>query len=363
MRIVQALGSSGRGGAELFFTRLAKALDTREVTQVLLARRKAWAVGQLESEGVAVQTAWFGGRFDIVTRAKYRRTLRALRANVAINWMPHAAAACPPGPWVRVARLGKCYPLAAFANADHLIANSPRIAAHMEAQGWPASRLTYIPNFVPEIPAGTGAARRGAFNTPEDAPLLLWIGRMSPTAGPDLAVRALAGTRHAYLWMAGAGAYEDGIKSLAAQMGVLERIRFFGWQDDLGALLKAADIYIRSSRGEGLGHVLDAWANGLPAVASQSMDCAHLISNGETGLLVPKEDPEAMALALNAAISNRELACRIGQAGKAQFRAHFSEASVAPMYLDLCRRLTEEYAWRMKTIATAKGPAARPAPA
>jgi glycosyltransferase involved in cell wall biosynthesis len=176
-------------------------------------------------------------------------------------------------------------------------------------------------------------------------------------------VRALAATRGAYLWMAGAGPYEDAIKSLAAQLGVLERIRFFGWQDDLNALLRAADIFVRSSRGEGLGNVLDAWANGLPAVASNCKDCSHLISQGETGLLVPKDDPEALALALNTAISNRELARRIGQAAKAYFRAQFSEERVVAMYLDLCRRLLEEQAWRMKPLSKPEGPTPRPAPA
>ena len=73
MRIVQALGSSGRGGAERFFTRLAKAFHARNIPQALLTRRKAWAAEQLEKAGIPVQTAWFGGKYDILTRAKYRR--------------------------------------------------------------------------------------------------------------------------------------------------------------------------------------------------------------------------------------------------------------------------------------------------
>ena len=85
MRIVQALGSSGRGGAERFFTRMVKALHSRDIAQAILTRRKAWAAEQLAAAGIPAQTAWFGGRFDIITRAKYRRTLRAMHAAVAIN--------------------------------------------------------------------------------------------------------------------------------------------------------------------------------------------------------------------------------------------------------------------------------------
>jgi glycosyltransferase involved in cell wall biosynthesis len=361
MRIVQALGSSGRGGAERFFTRLAKALHARSIPQAVLMRRKAWAAEQVQKAGIAVQTAWFGGKFDIVTRAKYRRTMRALHATVAINWMPQAAVACPPGPWVRVARLGKSYPLSAFANCDHLIANSPRIASHIEAQGWPASRLSYIPNFVPEI--HTAPVRRSAFNTPEDAPLILWLGRMAPDKGPDIVVRAIAEAPQAFLWMAGAGPYEEEIKKLGAQMGVSARIRFLGWRDDIHALLKAADIFVRSSRGEGVGNVLEAWSNGLPVISTHSADTGHLIADGQTGLLVGKEDPAALGKALSALISNRDLALRLAEAGKSHFQAHFSEEPVVLMYLDLCRRLKEEYAWRVKGLSQPDGAAPRPAPA
>ncbi len=344
MRIVQALGSSGRGGAERFFTRLVKAIHTRNIPQALIARRNAWATEQLSNAGIPLQTAWFGGKLDLVTRAKYRRTLQTLHATVAINWMPHAAAACPSGPWVKVARLGKCYPLDAFASCDHLIANSPRIAAHIEAQGWPGSRITTISNFVPEIKAAP--ARRAAFNTPEDAPLILWLGRMARDKGPDLVVRALAETPQAYLWMAGAGPDEDEVKKLSAQVGVSGRIRFLGWRDDIHPLLRAADIFVRSSRSEGLGNVLEAWANWLPVISTRSADTDRVIADGETGLLAAKEDPAALASALNSLISNRDLAQRLAAAGRSYFQAHFTEEPVVAMYLDLCRRLKEEYARR-----------------
>lgn len=346
MRIVQALGGSGRGGTERFFTRLLKAFHSRDIPQAALTRRNEWVAEQLAGTGIDLRRSWFGGKFDIVTRVRYRRILRAFGADVAINWMPPAAAACPPGPWVKVSRLGKCYALDAFASCDHVIANSPRIAAHCEAQGLPASRVSYIPNFVPEIKAAP--VRRAAFNTPEDAPLILWLGRMAWDKGPDIAVGALAAVPQAYLWMAGAGPDEDRVKELAAQIGVSGRIRFLGWRDDIHALLRTGDIFVRSSRGEGLGNILEAWAEGLPVISTRSTDTAQIVANGETGLLVAGDDPAALASALKTLISNRDLAWRLGETGKSHFQAHFSEEIVVEMYLDLCRRLKEEYACRTK---------------
>ncbi|MBI4724038.1 MAG: glycosyltransferase [Rhodomicrobium sp.] len=264
MRIVQALGSSGRGGAERFFARLTKALHAHHISQAILTRRDAWAAEQLSKAGIPAYTAWFGGRLDIITRAKYRRTLETFQAAIAINWMQNAVTVCPTGPWVKVARLGKCYKLDAFASCDHLIANSPHILTYIKGQGWPASRVTYIPNFVPEI----------------------------------------------------------------------------------HALLKAADIFVRSSRNEGLGNVLEAWAHGLPLISARSADTEQLVDDGRTGLLVAKDDPHALAAALKSLLADRDLARRLGEAGNSLFKLTFSEAPVVKMYLDLCRRLREEYAWR-----------------
>lgn len=345
MRIVQALGSSGRGGAERFFLRLAKAFHAKAVSQAILAPRAAWTTEQLSKAEIATQPAWFGGKFDFISRMKYQRALEKLSADIAISWMPGAAAACPAGPWVRVARLGKCHNLDAFKACDHLIANSPRVVGYIKEQGWPGNRVSYIPNFVPEIE--TAPARREAFNTPEDAPLILWLGRMAHDKGPDLMVRALAETPGAYLWMAGAGSYECAIKKLSAQLGVTGRIRFLGWRDDINALLKAADIFVRSSRDDGLGNVLDAWANGLPLISTRSEDADRLIANGQTGLLVPKNDSSAIAAALKTLCANRDVASRLGEAGRWHFKATFSEEPVVGMYLDLCRRLKEDYAWRL----------------
>ncbi len=344
MRLVQALGSSGRGGAERFFIRLAKALHGRGIPQALLARRASWVAGQLSTAGIATNAAWFGGKFDLVTRVKYRQTLEMMQADIAIGWTPNSVAACPRGPWVRVGRLGRSQKLDAFASCHHLIANSPRIVADVRNQGWPLGRVSYIPNFVPEVDAPP--ARRSAFNTPQDVPLILWLGRMEPEKGPDLMIRALAQTPDAYLWMAGTGSFEAKVKALGASLGVQGRIRFLGWRDDIHALLRAADIFVRSSRDEGLGNVLEAWANGLPVISTRSCDADHLIAGGQSGLLVPQDDPAAIASALKALFANRDYARRLGEAGRSLFKTTFSEAPVVAMYLDLCHRLREEHVSR-----------------
>ncbi|MGO8954117.1 MAG: glycosyltransferase, partial [Rhodomicrobium sp.] len=101
--------------------------------------------------------------------------------------------------------------------------------------------------------------------------------------------------------------------------------------------------------------------NGLPVISARSADTDYLLADGQTGLLTAKDDPAGLASALKALIANRDLARRLSEAGKAQFRENFSEEPVAAKYLDLCRHLKEEYAWRTKPLAPAGDVSARPA--
>ncbi len=338
MRIVQALGSSRRGGAERFFTRLTAAFHRRGVAQTALLRRGSWAQAQLDDAGVASRSAPFAGKFDLLTRYRFRNVLQTSQADVVITWMRRAAAACPSGPWLHIGRLGNYYRLDAFAGCDHLIGNTPGIVDYIVNSGWSADRVHYVPNFVPEVKAAP--LPRSDFDTPTDVPLIVWLGRLEQEKGPDLVVRALTRVPGAYLWMAGTGAYEPEVKALAASLGVAERIRFLGWRDDIHALLETADIFVCASRNEALGNIiLEAWSHGLPIVSTRSPGPEHLIEHGETGVLVPNNDHEALASGLNEVIADNALAERLGLAGLRKFRETFSEDIVVKQYLDLCSRL------------------------
>ncbi len=338
MRIVQALGSSRKGGAEQFFIRLVDALNRQGVPQRVLVRGGHWAQDRLEQVGVKTDSVWFGGKLDIFTRAKFKRVLIEHEADLAITWMRRAASACPTGPWMHVARLGNYYKMSAFKDCDHLIGITPGIVDYIKNEGWPADRVTFIPNFVPAFTAMP--AVRASFDTPDGVPLIVWLGRMAQDKGPDIVVNAMKEVPGAYLWMAGDGAFEKEVKELAGRLDLLDRVRFLGWRDDIHSLLEAADIYVCASRFEAHGNiVLEAWAHGLPIVSARSPGPEHLISDGETGLLVANDNPSDMARALNRLISDRALSRRLGTAGRAHFEATYSEEAVTAMYHDLFSRM------------------------
>ena len=151
-----------------------------------------------------------------------------------------------------------------------------------------------------------------------------------------MAIRALAAIPGAVLWIAGDGALEGALRSLAENEGVADRVRFLGWRDDRSALLRAADVCLVPSRYEPFGNVvINAWAHGVPLVAAASQGPSFLIRDGEDGLKVPVDDAHALAVAVNAVLGDGGLSGRLRAGGFERVRKEFSEDAVVQRYMDL----------------------------
>ena len=157
--------------------------------------------------------------------------------------------------------------------------------------------------------------------------------------GHDVLVRALdkvcvpAGRRLVWIF-AGEGPERGALEALAEDLGIAERLRFLGWQGDPWPYFAAADLMIVPSRHEPLGNVvLEGWMMGQPMVAAASQGPSWLITDEESGLLVPIDDAPAMAAALNRLIEDRGLAERLARQGRARYEADFTEEAVVKRYL------------------------------
>src|SRR5208337_2463289 len=114
--------------------------------------------------------------------------------------------------------------------------------------------------------------------TPAGTPVLLVLARLQPAKGIDTAIRALAHIPDAVLWIAGDGPLLRDLQALADEVGVSSRVRFLGWRDDRSALLRAASLVLVPSRHEPFGNVVvNAWAHGVPLVATHSEGPGYLV--------------------------------------------------------------------------------------
>jgi glycosyltransferase involved in cell wall biosynthesis len=332
MSVLHLLGTAGEGGAETYFVDLVKALQRAGLAEAAAIRANATREARLRKAGVAVKVLRFGGPLDILTKPAASGFAALQKTKVALAWMNRAARHTPRGPWARIGRLGGYYSLKYYKGFDHLVANTEDIADWIVDQGWPAGRVSCIPNFA-AAPADASPVDRASLETPPDAPLLLAMGRLHENKAHDISLQALVQLPEAFLWIAGVGPLEAKLKGMAEALGVASRVRFLGWRTDASALYRTADICIFPSRFEPLGNVvIQSWAHGLPVIAAESQGPKALIDDGRDGLLVAVDDADALAAGVRRLLAEPKLRARLADAGKASVEAGFSEAAVVAQW-------------------------------
>jgi len=338
LRVMQVMAGGKSGGAETFFVSLVLALHRAGLDQLAVIRGNLGRSFALRNGGMVPVELPFGRWLDFTTVPVLRRQIRIYQPDIVMTWMNRASALCPRGEFLRLARLGGYYKIKNYRRCDHLICNTPDLVEHVVAEGWPRDRAHVIPNFS-HLEA-TDAVPRSSLDTPEDAPLLVALGRLHPAKALDILLRALTIETRAYLWIAGEGPLRGELEALAQDLGVAQRVRFLGWREDRGALLAAADVCVFPSRSEPFGTViLDAWASRRPLVAAASAGPRWLVRDGEDGLLVPIEDATALAAAIARVLDDAGLRDRLVAAGRRRYEEGFTEAACVTRYLRLFQEL------------------------
>jgi phosphatidylinositol alpha-1,6-mannosyltransferase len=165
---------------------------------------------------------------------------------------------------------------------------------------------------------------------------LLSVARLSRHKGIDTALQALARLRSRYpdlrYAVVGTGEEQEALAAEARELGVADRVRFLTDvpDRDLPALYNTAEVYLGVSRlmeqrVEGFGISLaEASACGVPVVAGRSGGIPAAVRDGETGLLVDAERPEAVAEALARLLDDAALRARLGAAGRRAVESHYN---------------------------------------
>lgn len=191
--------------------------------------------------------------------------------------------------------------------------------------------------FRPGVPADAVRERYGLHG----GRWLLSVSQLAPHKGIDTVLRALAlldgkeaDVRYA---VAGEGDGRRDLEQLAENLGLSGRVRFLGGvpDADLPALYNLADVYVGASRRtplsvEGFGIALaEAASSGRPVVAGSAGGIPEAVKDGETGLLVDPERPEAVAEAVRRLLRDPKLARRLGAAGRREIERYYNWDRVA----------------------------------
>ncbi len=172
---------------------------------------------------------------------------------------------------------------------------------------------------------------RAALGVAADALVLGTVARFDPVKRLDALVDALGtlARPRATLLLVGDGPERDRVRHRAAEAGLDARVVFAGWLDEPARVFPAFDLYVSASRKEGLPlALLEAMGAGLAVVATDVAGHRDVVRDGETGRLVPPDDPRALAAAAAELLDAPERRRRMGQAGRARVRAEFDIAAM-----------------------------------
>lgn len=234
---------------------------------------------------------------------------------------------------------------------QHVAAISPAVARHL-AEAHVGAPITVIQSAVDPcalIPAKGRAAARSALGVSGEQPVLLVLAALVPRKGIDVLLRALSvlGKRgvRPLLWIAGDGPERGPLEAQAHLAGLSCQVRFLARRTDVADLLAACDVFVLPSRREGLGvAALEAMAVGRPVVASAVGGLREVVTDGRTGLLVPPDDAEALAGALERVLQDEELRRHLGASGPERIREGFLAEQMVGSYVELYEKVMER--WR-----------------
>lgn len=218
---------------------------------------------------------------------------------------------------------------------DHIVAVSHGVENWLTGKcGVDPSRITVIHNGI-ENPVRCSsdelATLRSSLNVKAGVPILCSVGRLLPQKNYQCLLHALSRLRDKpwHLLIVGEGEQREALLALRHDLGLDQRVSFLGFRNDVHQLMQLSTIYIMSSLWEGLPYVLvEALANGLPAVATDVGGVSEAVADGVTGLLVDPGDESALADRIDKLLDNSEQCSRMSAAARHHFENNFHVAAM-----------------------------------
>lgn len=232
---------------------------------------------------------------------------------------------------------------------DHVVTVSAYVGEYLVSAGVPPAKVTAVPTgidlsrYQPDPAAGR---LREELGLPADSILVGTVAILRKKKGHTEILEAVPEVVRqfptAHFVFAGDGPQRDNLERRVAELGLGDRVHFLGLRRDVINVLQALDLFVLPTYQEALGTAfVEAGAMGVPAVGTAVDGVPEVIVDGETGLLVPARDSDALAAAINALLAKPELRQRMGGAARQRVGALFSREVMGWRMVELYSQLLE----------------------
>lgn len=372
VRLCVLVSTLNVGGAEQLLKDLLLGLDPDQVQPTLLCFKDPGPVGEeLRRQGVPIRTGLMPGRFTPWAVPRLARVLRAEQADLlllinhrnalllgvaaallagvpVVNWHNETARRYGfHGLTMALRRLAhrwvEVVVAAAKGHRDYILRD----------EGLRPGEVEVIYNGVSPQRAGfsgTSAEARSRFGLAPEARVVAQVAALRPDKAHEVMLAALVLVRQqlpqAVLCIAGDGPQRAFLEQRARELGLGEGCRFLGVVREVGALLAASDLMALSSRPEQETlsvAAIEAMFAGRPVVSTDVGFMREIVLPGETGLLVPPDDPAALAAALLELLGDPQRCARMGAVAAERMAGQCHAGLMVDRFTALFRRLAGEY--------------------
>jgi glycosyltransferase involved in cell wall biosynthesis len=362
--VMHLIDTGGPGGAETVFAQLASRLGERDTRTLTIVPREDWLSGHLRSLQIqpvilaARGSLNFGYLWSLIGIARRQRVrlihthllgsaiygaLLGLCTRTAVIAVLHG-----PTDLRKLGRLAgvKRWLLRHACSVVVAVSSSTRDA--LLAFGLPEKSITLIQNGVDtdRYSPGRASELRDELGVRPGELLIGAVGNIRTPKAYDVLLKSaallLARVPNCHLAIVGQGdeSAMKPLQELSASLGLAARCHFLGFRKSTPELYRNFDVFVSSSRSEGLSLAfLEAMATGLPVVATRSGGPQEVIDPDVCGVLVPIEDPEALADGLRRTLTDAEFRVRLGHAARERVVSAFSLEAVLRQYAGLYEKL------------------------
>lgn len=219
---------------------------------------------------------------------------------------------------------------------DRVVAISDSVRDTLVRSGANPLKILVVPSAVDSDhyrPIGDREWLAAEFGVAADAPLIGMVANYIPIKGHRILLQALPVVLEHFpnlrVLCFGRGSGEAGVARQVVRAGLGDHVLMAGFRTDLDRVLGGLDILVHPATREGLGvSLLQASSCGVPIIASRVGGIPEVVEDGVTGVLVPPENPEALAAAITQLLKDPDCARQMGRRGRERVRAQFTVAQM-----------------------------------
>ena len=327
LSVLEAITPSKIGGAEVYVANICKRLPLIGAEVDLFCPKGRPFVEYAAKQGIQSISWKTHGKLDPVTVIKLARLIKKNKIDVIHTHLSTAsllgAYAAKLAGVPSVAHVHGMNSSTCFKHSTLVIAVSEAVKKHLCAQGLDESKVIVLHNGIDLAhfqPMSIAEAKYG-LGYDLKTPVFGVFGRLSPEKGQKIAVEAFSILLKSYpsaqLILAGSGKSHDELRLLVSKLNISHSVNFVGFISDPRQVMSACDAIVVPSVKEGFGlAAVEAMALSRPVVCTNTGGLPEVVVNGETGFVVPVNNPQAIADKLAGLMENKGLVESMGQCGR-----------------------------------------------